>query len=77
MHIDAAAAGFSSDKLQRIGEHINQRYIEPKKIAGCQILIARKGINAYFESFGHMDLERQRPMQDLSLIHISEPTRPY
>ena len=76
MHIDAAAAGFSSDKLQRIGEHINQRYIEPKKIAGCQILIARKGINAYFESFGHMDLERQRPMQDDTIFRIYSMTKP-
>jgi CubicO group peptidase (beta-lactamase class C family) len=49
---DAAAAGFEAAKLTRIGEHLRQYYVDPGKIAGCQVLVSRHGIPAYFESFG-------------------------
>ena len=44
--VDAKAAGFEEAKLARIGEHLRQRYIEPEKIPGCQVLVSRHGIPA-------------------------------
>ena len=38
-----AAAGFSQDRLERITAHLNRHYIEPEKIAGCQVAVARHG----------------------------------
>lgn len=76
MQIDAKAAGLSAQKLNRISQHMIERYIEPKKIPGCQILVARKGIPAYFESFGHRDLERGQPIEDDTIFRIYSMTKP-
>ena len=46
--VDAKAAGFEEVKLARVGEHLRQSYIEPEKIPGCQVLVSRHGIPAYF-----------------------------
>ena len=43
IEVDARAAGFEAKKLARIGEHLSERYVEPGKIAGCQVLVSRHG----------------------------------
>ena len=55
MNVDAAGAGFQEEKLARIGVHLRENYVEPGKIPGCQVLVSRHGIPAYFESMGVMD----------------------
>jgi CubicO group peptidase (beta-lactamase class C family) len=70
------AAGFSAERLERITDHLNRRYIEPEKIAGCQVVVARHGHPAYFRNFGHMDLERGRPMADDTIFRIYSMTKP-
>ena len=74
--VDAKAAGFEEIKLARIGEHLRQRYIEPEKIPGCQILVSRHGIPAYFESIGLMDRERSKPMRDDTIFRIYSMSKP-
>ena len=54
--------GLDASRLERITDHINRYYIEPQKIAGCQIAVARHGHTAYSRSFGSMDIERSKPM---------------
>ena len=34
---DAARAGFDATRLERITAHLERRYLEPGKIAGCQL----------------------------------------
>ena len=54
----------------------NRSYIEPGKIAGCQVAVARHGHLAYFKSLGRMDLERGRPMADDAIFRIYSMTKP-
>ena len=59
MKIDPDAAGMSEARLERITEHFTHEYVEPGKIAGCQITVVRGGHVAYYRSIGLMDRERQ------------------
>lgn len=76
MKIDPDAAGLDAKRLGRITEHLNGRYIEPGKIAGCQALVYRHGAVAYFESFGSMDLERDKPVTDDTIWRLYSMTKP-
>ncbi|MFT7687839.1 MAG: CubicO group peptidase (beta-lactamase class C family) [Candidatus Azotimanducaceae bacterium] len=74
--IDAQAAGLDSARLERITQHINENYIAPGKIAGCQIQVSRKGITAYSKTFGLMDKERNKPLQDDTIFRIYSMSKP-
>ena len=74
--VDAKAAGFEETKLARIGEHLRYRYVESGKIPGCQVLVSRHGIPAYFESIGLMDRERSKPMRDDTIFRIYSMSKP-
>jgi CubicO group peptidase (beta-lactamase class C family) len=74
--IDADAAGFDEGRLARIDDHLRRRYLEPGKIAGCQVLVARHGQVAHFRSLGHADRERDRPMADDTIFRIFSMTKP-
>jgi len=69
-------AGFSAARLARITEHLETSYIEPQKIAGCQVVVSRHGHVAYHNSFGSMDLERSKPMADDTIFRIYSMTKP-
>jgi CubicO group peptidase (beta-lactamase class C family) len=74
--VDAAAAGMDASRLERVGEHLRRRYIEPGKLAGCQVLVHRRGQLAYFESLGGMDMERTRPVPEDAIWRIYSMTKP-
>ena len=69
-------AGFSAERLERIGDHLKRSYIDNGKIAGCQVMVARRGHVAYFDSFGHMDRERGKLMADDTIFRIYSMTKP-
>jgi len=75
-NVDAAAAGFSASRLNRITDHLRTRYVAPGKIAGCQVVVSRHGQLAYHECLGHMDLERGKPMADDTIFRIYSMTKP-
>ena len=64
MKIDADAAGLDATRLERLTEHLQHQYIEPGRIPGCQLAVARSGEVGYFRSFGNMDRERSKPVTD-------------
>ena len=68
--------GLDASRLERITDHIERNYIGPKKIAGCQVSVARHGHPAYFRNFGSMDLERGKPMVDDAIFRIYSMTKP-
>ena len=76
MDVNPKEAGLSEDRLERISTHINDSYIHPKKIAGCQVMVARHGVPAYFRSFGEMDRERGKPMTEDTIFRIYSMTKP-
>lgn len=69
-------AGFDADRLERITSHLEQNYIEPGKIAGCQLIVSRHGTPAYYRALGRMDIERDKPMQDDTIFRIYSMTKP-
>lgn len=76
MHVNPAAAGFSAAKLQRISKHLQQNYIQPGKISGCQVMVSRHGVPAYFESLGMRDRERDQPVTEDTIFRIYSMTKP-
>jgi CubicO group peptidase (beta-lactamase class C family) len=76
MKIDAEAAGMDAVRLTRIDEHLRARYLEPGKIAGCQVAVMRRGVLAYFSSLGYADRERQTPVSEDTIWRIYSMTKP-
>jgi CubicO group peptidase (beta-lactamase class C family) len=74
--IDAESAGLDAARLARIDDHLIRRYLDPGKIAGCQVLVARHGHVGYFRSFGDQDRERGRPVADDTIWRIFSMTKP-
>jgi CubicO group peptidase (beta-lactamase class C family) len=76
MIVKPEEVGLSTERLARIDRHLNQRYIEPKKIAGALTLVARRGRIAYFSPLGLMDLERNKAMTGDTIFRIYSMTKP-
>ena len=76
MELAPKRAGFAPERINRITEHLDQNYIQPGKIAGCQTLVARHGHVAYFKSLGLMDRERRKPMADDTIFRLYSMTKP-
>lgn len=69
-------AGLDTKRLARIGEHLQQRYIEPGKLPGTLTLVARRGEIAYLDIRGQMDVERNKPVQRDTLFRVYSMTKP-
>ena len=76
MKIDADAAGMDAGRLTRIDDHLRARYVEPGKIAGCQVAVMRRGSVAHFSSLGYADRERAVPVGDDTIWRIFSMTKP-
>jgi CubicO group peptidase (beta-lactamase class C family) len=76
MDVDATAAGMDEARLERITEHITRAYMEPGKLAGCQVLVARHGHLAYHRNFGTLVVGGDRPVTDDSIWRIYSMTKP-
>jgi CubicO group peptidase (beta-lactamase class C family) len=74
--LNTGTAGFDEKRLERITDHLVARYVEPGKIAGCQVLVARHGCFAYHRSFGLADLERSIPVREDTVWRIYSMTKP-
>lgn len=76
MHIDPEAAGLDTRQLERIAPFFLENYVAPGKIAGCQIVVARRGHVGLFESLGLMDREQNKPVMDDTIWRIYSMTKP-
>ncbi len=76
MKTDADAAGMDEGRLARIDDHLRRSYLEPGKIAGCLVGVARHGELAHLSCLGYADRERQRPVAEDTLWRIYSMTKP-
>ena len=76
MKIDADAAGMDAERLSRIDEHLLRRYLEPGKIAGCQVAVMRRGALAHLSSMGYADRERTVHVTEDTIWRIYSMTKP-
>ena len=74
--VDPEGVGFDPARLARIDEHLRTRYVEPGKIAGCQVLVSRSGRLAYSSTLGLADRERDVPVADDTIWRIYSMTKP-
>ncbi len=71
--VSPESVGLSSLRLKNL-DALMESHITEKKIAGANVLIARKGKIAYFKSFGIAD--ENKPMQRDSLIRVMSMSKP-
>ena len=76
MKVDPAGAGLDERRLERITDHLQQRYVDAGRIAGCQVAVARHGQVGYFRSLGCRDLERSLPVEEDTIWRIYSMTKP-
>jgi CubicO group peptidase (beta-lactamase class C family) len=76
MQVKPEEVGLSGERLTRIDQHLNQRYIRPKKISGTLTLVARHGKVAYLSPQGLMDIERHKVMTEDTIFRIYSMTKP-
>ncbi len=70
------SVGLNSTQLERIGQHLDDRYVSPGKIPGYQVLVARDNQLCYHRTSGLRDLERQTPLTDDTVFRIYSMTKP-
>ncbi|MCP4751307.1 MAG: beta-lactamase family protein [Proteobacteria bacterium] len=68
--------GLSSKQLAHIERHLQKRYIDSAKTAGTITLVARHGEIGYLSSLGRMDIERNKPMTDDTIVRIYSMSKP-
>jgi CubicO group peptidase (beta-lactamase class C family) len=74
--VSPVGAGLDECRLERITEHLQQRYIDTGRIAGCQVAVARHGQLGYFRSLGFRDLERSLAVEEDTIWRIYSMTKP-
>ena len=67
--------GMSPQKLARVSTAL-QGLVDNEKIAGASVLVARKGKVAFFETFGMMDLEAKKPVDEDTIFRFYSMTKP-
>lgn len=67
--------GISSERLEKL-DAIMQGIIDRNEVAGINVLIARHGKIAHFESYGWNNIEDMKPMKEDSLFRIFSMTKP-
>ena len=76
MKVNPVGAGLDEGRLERITDHLQQRYVDAGRIAGCQVAVARHGQLGYFRSMGSRDLERSLPVEEDTIWRIYSMTKP-
>jgi CubicO group peptidase (beta-lactamase class C family) len=76
MKVSPAGAGLDERQLERVTEHLQHRYVDAGRIAGCQVAVVRHGQVGYFRSLGFRDLERSLPVEEDTIWRIYSMTKP-
>ena len=76
MKANPDAAGLNPAQLERLTTHLQTRYIDPGKLAGCQTVVARGGTVGYSEALGVADRERGLGIADDTIWRIYSMTKP-
>jgi CubicO group peptidase (beta-lactamase class C family) len=67
--------GFSADRLKRIDQHFQEKYIDTGKLPGVLTLVARRGEIAHFSALGSMDAENDKPTAKDTIFRIYSMTK--
>jgi len=70
------SAGMSKAALDRLENHLKQRYIDAGRFPGTQLLVYRRGKIVHSTVQGFADLERKVPVKDDTIFRIYSMTKP-
>ena len=70
------SAGMSKAALDRVENHLKQRYIDAGRFPGTQLLVYRRGKLVHSTVQGFADLERKIPVKDDTMFRIYSMTKP-
>ena len=70
------SAGMSKVALDRVENHLKQRYIDAGRFPGTQLLVYRRGKVVHSAVQGFADLERKVPVKDETIFRIYSMTKP-
>ena len=70
------SAGMSKATLDRVENHLKQRYIDAGRFPGTQLLVYRRGKIVHSTVQGFADLERKVPVKDDTIFRIYSMTKP-
>ena len=70
-HSHAAGHGLSTTRLARIDRFFQSRYLDTQRFPCAVTLVERRGQIAHHSALGYMDVERQRPVQDDTIIEMT------
>ena len=70
------SAGMSKAALDRLEDHLKQRYVDAGRFPGTQLLVYRRGKVVHSTVQGFADLERKVPVKDDTIFRIYSMTKP-
>src|SRR5213595_3024469 len=70
------SAGMSKAALDRLENHLKQRYVDAGRFPGTQVLIYRRGKVVHSTVQGYADLERKVKLKDDTICRIYSMTKP-
>jgi CubicO group peptidase (beta-lactamase class C family) len=70
------SAGMSKAALDRLENHLKQRYLDAGRFPGTQLLIYRRGKIVHSMVQGFADVERKVPVKDDTIFRIYSMTKP-
>ncbi len=73
--VNPETVGFDANRLRRLDTLI-QQYVDRGDVPGALMVVARRGQVAYFNTFGMMDMARQRPTAEDTIYRIYSMTKP-
>ena len=73
--VEPDSVGLSSDRLARLESYMNQQ-VDGGELAGMQVLVARHGKIAFFESIGMADAAANKPIDEKTIFAINSMTKP-
>ncbi len=76
MSSKSPAAGMSASRLETIDRFLLSRYIDPGRIPGAVMLVARRGEIAHLSTLGMADVERRKPMREDTIFRIYSMSKP-
>ncbi len=70
------SVGIDSARIKRIGKHLREKYVEPGKIPGSLVMVARRGEVCYVDVAGMADIDRGTALTADTIFRIYSMTKP-
>ena len=70
------SAGMSKAALDRLENHLKQRYVDAGRFPGTQLVVYRRGKIVHSTVQGFADVERKAPVKDDTIFRIYSMTKP-